>query len=322
MISIAAASFIVPLLCVINSDDKGNARIFAVLAVNICAGVIFWIINMVHGRQFYAKPIWSVALRFNLPLVPHFLSLSILNQIDKIMIEGLCAPGKAAIYSVAHTIAAMIQLLMTAINYSLVPWTYQKLKDGECAEVARKTNLILLAVAAVLCILMLLAPEVMWVMAPAEYQEAIYVIPSMSAGIFFNYLYQLYSRVELYHEKTKLMMYGSISCAVLNLFLNYAFIKAYGYMAAAYTTLFCYIYMSIIHGVMAHKITQEHQYTVRPYNTRGILSISGVVMLVSLGIPFLYRYTYVRLGMILAVAIAMALNGKKVVRLTQYILNK
>jgi hypothetical protein len=93
MISIAAASFIVPLLCVINSDDKGNARIFAVLAVNICAGVIFWIINMVHGRQFYASQsgLWRAVQPSS---CPHFLSLSILNQIDKIMIEGLCAPGR------------------------------------------------------------------------------------------------------------------------------------------------------------------------------------------------------------------------------------
>lgn len=322
MIIVALLTFFVPFAFVLFSTDKENARILGTILVNLVIGIIFWIYNYQKGRVLYSEKIWKTALAFNLPLLPHFLSLSILNQIDKIMIEKYCVPGQAAIYSVAHTVSAIIQLLMTAINYSLVPWTYQKLKNREYENIAKKSNIILLTVGVVLAILMLFAPEVMTIMAPKEYREAIYIIPSMTAGIYFNYLYQLYSRIELYHERTKPMMVGTVSCAALNIVLNYILVNKYGYMAAAYTTLFCYFCLCLMHAVLARKIVFEFQYDTTPFNSRGIVMISVGVLVVTLLMPMLYKVDIVRGGIIALIIAACILNRKKLIILTKYITNK
>lgn len=322
MVVVALINFLIPLIVVLNSNNKGYARVITIIAVNLLVGLFFWILNLQKGKTFFSKKIWIAALAFNLPLLPHFLSLSLLNQMDKIMIERLCFSGQAAIYSVAHTVSAMIQLFMTAINFSLVPWTYQRLKAGENMEIAKKTNVILICVGGILCILMLFAPEVMRIMAPRQYYEAIYLIPPLAAGIFFNYLYQLFSRIELYHEKTRMMMVGSITCAVLNLILNYIFIKGYGYMAAAYTTLFCYLYLSVMHGLIARYITIQNQYQNKPYNQKGIYIISISVLLISFVIPFLYHFYFVRYLLIAVICLFAVIRRGDILRIFKYVMSK
>ena len=298
MVVIAILNFVIPLVSVVSSGRKGEARILAAILINMTVGVVFWAYNWRNCHKLFVPRIWKAALTFNLPLLPHFLSLMILNQSDKIMIEGMCQPGQAAIYAVAHTVAAIIQLLMTAINYSLVPWTYQKLKAGHFKEIASKSNVILLMVGVMLGAIMLFAPEIMLIMAPKEYQEAVYIIPPMAAGIYFNYLYQFYGRIELYHEKTRYMTIGSVICAIVNIVLNIIFIDIFGYMAAAYTTLICQMGLCLMHGVLAQRIVRREGYLESPFANRQIAVISMVVLGIALVMPLVFAKIFLRLLLI------------------------
>ena len=55
-------------------------------------------------------------------------------------------------------------------------------------------------------------------------------------------------------KKTKYIAMGTSLAAVLNIVLNYIFIKKFGYQAAAWTTLFSYIALFIFHWVIAKTI--------------------------------------------------------------------
>lgn len=320
MILVAILNFVLPLIGVQLADPKGEAYIFSTILINALVGVAFWAHNLHKSRTVVFLEIWKQALVFNLPLLPHFLSLTVLNQSDKIMIERLCEPGQAAIYAVAHTVAAMIQLLMTTVNYSLVPWTYQNLKARRCREIALRSNAILLAVAVGLGVVMLFAPEIMFIMAPAAYWEAIYIIPAMSVGIYFNYLYQFYGRVEMYHHKNQYMMIGSVACALVNIWLNATFIPRYGYMAAAYTTLFCQMALCVMHGLLARRIIYWKKYETPPFNNRIILAISAS-LLITMGImPLIYSHELVRLMVIAALTVALLIKRPSILRLMNNLL--
>ena len=314
MVIIAVMNIVLPLAFVLLARRKGEAYILATILVNAVVGLVFWIYNWRKSHRVIVPAIWKQALLFNLPLLPHFLSLTVLNQSDKIMIESLCEPGQAAIYSVAHTVAAIIQLLMTAVNYSLVPWTYQNLKIRRCREIANRSNAILLAVAVALGVIILFAPEIMLIMAPLEYREAVYIIPAMSVGIYFNYLYQFYGRLEMYHRKNRYMMIGSVGCALANIALNAVFIRKYGYMAAAYTTLFCQMALCVMHGVLAQRIVRKERYEVSPFANKQILAISLSLLAVNFVMPRVYASAPVRWALIIGIMLAVLFNRKHIMR--------
>lgn len=317
MVIVAIANFLISLAAVLLSDCKGEAKIFTAILINMFTGCALWVYNYRHERTLYKREIWKAALCFNLPLIPHFLSLTVLNQSDKIMIEAMCPPGSAAIYSVAHTVAAIIQLMMTAVNYSLIPWTYQRLKAGENATIAKRSNMVLWSVAVALICIMLFAPEVMRIMAPDEYQEAIYIIPAMAAGLYFNYLYQFYGRIELYHKKTRYMMFGSVMCAAVNIVLNHVFIRCWGYQAAAYTTLFCQMGLSIMHALLTNRLIRKMNYKQTPVDNRTIALISLAVLLGAALILMMYDILWLRMGCIVMIAAAACVKRRKIRSLIQ-----
>ena len=74
------------------------------------------------------------------------------------------------------------------------------------------------------------------------------------AGGFFSSIYNVPCQAEYYHEKTKIIAVSTASAAVLNIVLNAIFIMKYGYIAAAYTTLFTYFAYYTIHYLVAWKI--------------------------------------------------------------------
>lgn len=59
---------------VVSAEDKVTARIFSSVAVEFVVYIWFFFSQMFRGKNFFSYDIWKYALKFNLPLVPHYLS--------------------------------------------------------------------------------------------------------------------------------------------------------------------------------------------------------------------------------------------------------
>ncbi len=78
--------------------------------------------------------------------------------------------------------------------------------------------------------------------------EKLFTVYHLLRQVFILLFYIIFfSNIEFYYERTKEIMYASIGAAVLNIVLNIGFIKAFGYTGAAYTTLICYMVLSLVH---------------------------------------------------------------------------
>lgn len=110
-------------------------------------------------------------------------------------------------------------------------------------------------------------------------------------------------------------MYPAIIAAVSNLVLNYIFINLYGYMAAAYTTLFSYILFALFQGIWARKICKEHGIkTGTIYNDKFMIMLAIITTAISLiGILF-YRHTFLRYCAIVILGVIIVFVGRKVMK--------
>jgi len=64
------------------------------------------------------------------------------------------------------------------------------------------------------------------------------ILPVLCLAIVFQIIHRLYGQLIKFHKKTKIFTIGAILSSCLNVGLNLLLIPPYGYMAAAYTTLF------------------------------------------------------------------------------------
>ena len=309
---IAVLSPVIGIACVLLSDDRGVARIIGCALVNIAVGLILYIYNWSKGEKLYVKEYWIYGLKFNVPLIPYYLSQMVFNQSDRLMIDALDGRDKAGIYGVAYSLGLVLNFVINSINNSFVPWTYKKIRDGKQKEIKNVANGITVLVAVMLLGLILVTPEIMKFIAAPEYYEAIWVVPPIVASLFFLFLSQLSINIEFYFGKNTLLVKGSILSAVVNIVLNYVFIQLFGYIAAGYTTLVSYIIFCISNYLCMKKVCRENfeEGQQKIYDVRFLCIISAGFLVIMFALMPLYNFVIIRYVIVLVILFILFLKRK------------
>lgn len=235
------------------------------------------------------------SINFQLPLVLHALSYLVLSQSDRIMIGLFINNTSVALYSVAYNLGSIINVIQVSINQVFTPWRYQKMKDKQYSEIRENSTMLLLIVSGFLLIFISVSPEIMKLLFTNVYYESIWCIPPIALGIYFLFLYTMFSDIEAYFNETKFIMYVSFFCGFLNIVLNYFGIKYYGYIACAYTTLICYVVYAIGHYLYMIKIIKKHIGNINIFDMKIIIFITTAVCIFTIIICILYDYVFYRL---------------------------
>ncbi len=277
---------IVFILC---SEDKVTARILGLMLAELIGYTFGFFVQMRRGRTFYSKQYWKHAIMFNLPLIPHYLSQTVLNSSDKIMIKQMVGSSEAGIYGLAYSISKIMSMVNQALTQTLSPWMYQKIKANKAKDIEGVAYPALIGVGLANLLLIAFAPEIVSFFAPKPYHDAIWIIPPVALSVYFTFAYHLFASFEFYFERTKFIMIASVTSAIINIILNYIFIKIFGYYAAGYTTLFCYMIYSLGHFVFMRSVCSEYLNGVKVYSLRWLGGITGTFL--AIGLAFLLSYT-------------------------------
>ncbi|KKI93259.1 hypothetical protein WQ54_05335 [Bacillus sp. SA1-12] len=304
---------LIGVIAVLSTDVyKAEARLSAyALVIFIICGFIY-ARSFFKGKHFYNKEIWKFALVFNIPLIPHYLSQSALNQSDRIMIDTFIGSAEAGIYSVAYSAGMLLTLFNSALIGSITPWIYELIKLKRYEGVAKKINAILFMMFLIIVALILFAPEAIKILASKDYYEAIYVIPPVAASVYFILLYNVVCLIEFYFEKTKLVMIASLFGAVINIVLNIYFIPRFGYFAAGYTTLGSYIFMTFLHYIFADRIQKDNQIFPKLIEKKFPIILSLILVPFSIVINFFYEETVIRYGFALLIMVIVFRKRKQI----------
>ena len=286
-------------LAVYFAKEKGYARILSCVAINCIFGGILFICNLKNGKKFFVWKYAKYAVLFTLPLLLHYLSEYILDQFDHIMVQKFCGFAVAGIYSVAYNAGALMKVITTSINTAIVPWQYKKLEDEEFSSLDNILFSIMMFVGICAILFSALSPEIMRILANQEYFDAIYVIPPVAIGVFFSFAYTTFANVEFFYNNTKFTIYISTAGAILNVILNFIGIQLFGYVAAAYTTLICYIVFAYGHYFYMTKCVKETVQVQNPFNFKRFNLLSIIVSVSCILIVSVYDYPVIRYLMIL-----------------------
>lgn len=303
-----AMGILSPLLAIISiflTSHKAEARILSVVLVQVGVSLIFYIIKMFTGRKFYIKEYWRFALAFNLPLVPHYLSQTVLNQIDRIMIADMVGTREAAIYAVAYTISMMLTIVTSAINASYIPFTYKAIKNQNYQSLKETSGYLVLFIGIGSILAICIGPEIIRIFAAPVYYESRWIIPPVAASVLFMFIFPLFCNVEFYFEQTKFIMVASVMAAITNIMLNYIAIPIFGYIAAAYTTLFCYILLTIAHYAAYRLVCRKKGISIGIYNMKLIILVIFLSLVMMCLILSVYDHWKLRYGIILITILAL-----------------
>lgn len=312
-ILVSIAKPVLSIILIYISDDKVTARILGLTLAEVIGYTWMFVSQVKKGKKLVDWKIWKYALLFNIPLIPHYLAQNILVSSDRIMIGRMVGSSEAGIYSLAYSIAQIMILFNTALTQTISPWIYKKIKDRDPLKISNIAYGSLAFIALVNVFLIALAPEAVKIFAPAEYYDAIWAIPPVAMSVFFQFAYSFFACFEFYYEKTGFITLATIISAVFNLGLNYVCINQFGYIAAGYTTLFCYIIQFTCHYIMMQKVCNMHLDGVVVYKPSVMIGMIFVFFVVGFGFMFTYNYPIIRYSFVVIAIILVIIKRKAII---------
>lgn len=274
-------------------ENKGEIRLWSGEMVVLVFSLPIYIMLLAKGRCFMDTARWKKILAYALPLLPHYLAQHVMNNSDRIMVNNLVSESAAAIYSLAVTTSLVMTVIWSAVNGSLVPYTYEKMNAGETDGI-RRISVPLVLFYGVMCFgVTLITPELFLFLAPETYHEGIFAVPPVAAVAFLSAMYNLLANVEFYYKKTKWIAISTVVAAVVNVVLNAVFIPVFGFIAAAYTTLISYLILLVMHWIGYRKCISAPMYDLKL-----LCGISAVTVIACLLCGLTYETWILRYGIV------------------------
>ena len=238
-------------------ENKHLSKIYSQLIIVIIFSIYSLYKLIGHSKLNFKLNHILYTLKISLPIIPHSLSAIILTSFDRLIINDLNGASDAGLYSFAYTVGLIMGIVVSGINKSWVPMFYSNLNKNDFESInslAKKTSKYVYFTA--IC-LILASKEIAMVLADEKYHSAFSIIPIIILSYVCVYLYNIYTNYSFYRKKTILISINTIIAGFINIGLNYMFIPKYGYQAAAYTTLFSYFILFLLHYLNVKYIIKE-----------------------------------------------------------------
>lgn len=285
-------------------NQKYIGKIFAENLVIVIYGLIFFAFIIIRGKCFYNKRYWKFCLSFSLPLILHSACGIIFTQSDRVMLKKMIGESETGIYSVAYSLAMVINIIWMSFNSVWVTYYYDYKKLNDKENIKNKSNNYMLVFSVLTMGFMLLAPEVYKILAPEEYWSGINYIPLIALAYFFNFLYSFPANYEFYVEKTKVIAFGTMTVSFVNIVLNLLLIPKCKGMGAALATL-----ISILFSFLIQEFNVRFVLKAKDFDYSPLLYIKGLVPVVITAVLYYVAMDFVILrwgmGVVLGVFLVM-----------------
>ena len=233
-ISRGIIAFILTLVLVIYFDYTALGVLYANLIVNFLFAFIFLYMirnHIIWNLQF--KQIKEV-LVFTLPLVPGSIAYYLTTISDRILIDKYLSLSDLGIYSVAATIALVLNVFSFSAYKAFEPHLFKNWGSDRFMDIFEniRNNFVYVLLVGVLCI-SVFSKEFFLLMTDVKFHEAYWYVPMIIVAVYSSSLSMIYGTIITAQGKTKINSMISITGALISVTLNIIFLPKYGLITAA-----------------------------------------------------------------------------------------
>lgn len=196
-----------------------------------------------------------MTMRYGLPLAVSLIGYLIFASSDRFMLNWLSDERQTGMYGFGYKIANIIMLLVNSIGISFLPSVYKHEKEKDNKRFYRKmlfyyTVLMTYSVLGFLFFYKLL----LWPLVQnKEYWNGLVIVPVMTLAFLvmgMNYFVNIGLTLK---NRTRYFVIPTFIAAIVNIGLNFVFIKKFGFAGAAYSALISQIINTFIITLIANR---------------------------------------------------------------------
>lgn len=233
---------------------RAEARIIGSLLATLAVALPMLLCTSRHYRL-YDREIWGYLLRVNLPLLPHYLSSSLILRASEMVIGRSHGEVALAKYSVGISVGLALTFLSNAIAGALSPWILRKIAEGCEDRVRELVSLALGGLMSASLLLLAAAPEVLAILTPPEYADALPTVYPLALSVSAMFLVGAITSAEAYYERSFRSSLPTVATAVASLGLAVVILPRADYRISALFTLGAYLLLVVLSNLNLVKIS-------------------------------------------------------------------
>jgi len=265
-------------------DDKYLGKVYSELVVMIFVFLFVFYDILKISKFTFKKEYIKYSLLYGGLLIPHSLAGLILLQADRIIINQVSGSYQTGLYSFAFNVGMIMSVVVTSFNSAWLPIFYKHLKNTSYDNIQNEINKYVKIIFTITFVLSLFSKEIVMIMADKKYYDSLKIVPIIIVSFAVVYIYTIYANYAFYKKKAVLISLFTVIAGIVNIILNYLYIPIYGYVAAAWSTLFSYIILLLLHYLNARFILKEQ-----------VIKLSSIIIqfiLISLLIIFYFNLEF------------------------------
>lgn len=250
--------------------------------LTVCLVLLFYFNKNV--KAIFSMKILGENIKYGLQVVTKSFTSFVNRFFDKYMLNNMLSLSAVGTYSIGQNIGTSMFYLMNTVWSSFQPVYYREVFDkgqDASASVGRIFTIFSYIALFPLLLLILFAQELVHLIAPPSYYEAINIIIIISAGIATQ-VFGIYVGVQYAYSKKAFLIFPiSVVGSLANVVVNILLIPRLGLVGAGISTVITYF---IINGLLT--FIGQKLYRIG-YEWKTILMILGVVIGATVSILFL-----------------------------------
>ena len=165
-----------------------SGRMLGAALASLIIALPLFIIMQPRGAVPFPSAEGKYLLGSALPLLPHYSATSLIIRLGEIILANIQGGGAIAKFSVASSVGFSLTIVSASLLSSLGPWLVRRLNDGGVLRIRQIVNLSTLIISLAVILLSALAPELLSLLAPSEYSDAVLIVYTLSLSVLPMFL--------------------------------------------------------------------------------------------------------------------------------------
>jgi O-antigen/teichoic acid export membrane protein len=191
---------------------------------------------------------------FSYPFVFHGISLSLLGNADKFIMNYYLSSEEVGVYTLAYVIGSSISFSFIGITVFMEPLIYKEKNLFKRKIVLNKFRYLTMFIGVVSYFIICLCNQYLFPnIYNDSYNDMLIYIPLIALAYLVFPYYLKANYILTYNKETKFIALISIFSSLLNIILNIILIPLYGIYAAVMLTIFSFMLQSIIFTIISNR---------------------------------------------------------------------
>jgi O-antigen/teichoic acid export membrane protein len=193
----------------------------------------------------FSYPMLARSAAFGLPKVPHGLAHQILNLSDRKLIEVFATLAESGLYHIGYVMGTGVKFFLSAFELAWSPFVYAQLEKPDAPRIlARIATYAFAALCGFGLLNAVFGRELLFLMSKPQFHAAHAVIPVVVLAYVIQGVFALTSIGIGISKTTRYFPMITAAAAALNVFLNLFWIRWFGILGAAWSTVAGYALMA------------------------------------------------------------------------------